>query len=488
MRRESSIGILFALFAFIFLTTHFKLISLPFFWDEAGQFVSQAHDLLEGRGLIPQSTMPNSHPPGLPLLLAGIWKVTGYSIEVTRIAMLLFGAAFATIGFLLAIELLKGSRGVPAFFAIALLIANPLVYTQSMMAQLDLPSAVFTTLLLLAYLRQQDKLAIAAAVLAVAFKETSIAIPIVLAAFAWREGRSQFALQLALAPTLVVLNWVAFVWFSTGRLFGDATYAEYNLFYPLHPIRLGYALLRRISYLGLENLHIVPAALLIWRCKRIGFDSRWRPVALACIAQTLLVSGTGGAVLERYLLPVLPVLYAAFAAAISTLEKPLCYATIGISCAGLLAMLFLNPPWPYALENNLAMIDMIESHKNVAGLIEARLGRNRITTAWPLTDALRKPYLGYVEEPIPSVRSVEDFSVERLRSLEWTKGDVLILYSRSWNPETSLARWPAIEGFLRQYFQFPKEAGVSEATTIPGLQSLIGFEQRGFWVEILVVP
>ncbi|MCX6612308.1 MAG: glycosyltransferase, partial [Acidobacteria bacterium] len=79
-RRAVSVAILFGVFAFILFSTHFKLISLPFFWDEAGQFISQAQDLYQGGALIPKSAMPNSHPPGLPLLLAVVWKVFGYSI------------------------------------------------------------------------------------------------------------------------------------------------------------------------------------------------------------------------------------------------------------------------------------------------------------------------------------------------------------------------------------------------------------------------
>jgi len=476
----------FGLFVFLLFLTHYKLISLPFFWDEAGQFIPQAHDLYEGGGLIPTSTMPNSHPPGLPLLLAGIWMVFGYSIEVTRVAMLLVGAAFLTAAFLLAVELLRGARGAPAFLAIAMLGLNPLVFTQSMMAQLDLPSALFTTILLLAYVMKIEGLAVAAAVLSVCFKETSIAIPLVLGVFAWRDGRRQFALQLVLGPLLVVLNWVAYVWFTTGRLMGDAAYAEYNLMYPLHPVRLGYSLLRRLSYLGLENLHVLPLGVLIWRWKRIGFDPLWRPVAVACLAQVLSVSVTGGAVLERYLLPVLPVLYAAYAAGMSTLGKRLRYAALGLSCAGLLGMLFVNPPWPYALENNLAMVDFVESQRNAASLIDARLSRSRITTAWPLSDALRRPYLGYVNEPVGAVRLVEDFSLERLKAMEWRQGDVLVLYSRGWDPGGGLLRVGWVRDLLTRFFRYRPEVGLKEVRGIAGLKPLIGLEHGGFWVEILV--
>ena len=487
-RRAVSILILFGLFAFVLFCTHFKLLSLPFFWDEAGQFIPQAHDLFSRGELIPTSTMPNSHPPGLPLLLAGVWTLFGYSISLTRSLMLLLAAGFLTASFLLAVELLRGAKGAPAFLAAALLLANPLVFTQSMMAQLDLPSALFSTVLLLAYVMRLEKLAVVAAALSVLFKETSIGIPLTLAFFAWREGRWQFALQLVIAPVIVVGNWVAFVAIQTGQLFGDGVYRRYNLFYPLHPVRLGFALLRRVSYLAIENFHLIPAGVLVWRWRRIGFDPLWRAPVAAVAVHVLLVSVTGGAVLERYLLPVLPVLYAGFAAGFSTLAPRWRNVALGLTCAGLLTMLFVNPPWPYALENNLAMVDLVEIERNAAGFLESRFSGMRVTTAWPLTDALRKPYLGFVEKPIGNVRAVEDFSLERLRGLSWERGDVLVLYSRGWNPTGGFSRLPWVRDFMRRYFLRPEEAVLADIVEVPQLKPLVGFEQRGLWVEILIVP
>ncbi len=367
-RRWGSIAILYGLFAFTLFLTHYRWLGLPFHWDEAGQFVPQAHDLWEQGRILPTSTMPNSHPPGLPVVLAAVWKVFGYSIESTRIVMLLFAAAFFTAAFLLSVELLRGSRGAPAFMAVGLLLANPLVFMQSMMAQLDLPAALFTTLLLFAYVTNREGLAVACAVLAAAFKETSIAIPLTLAVFAWRDGSRQYALQLAIAPVLIVANWVGFVSIATGKLFGDSVYGGYNLVYPLHPVRLAYAFFRRFSYLAVENLHVLPVAILIWRFRRIGFGPLWKPVAAACAAELVLVTVTGGAVLERYLLPVLPVLYIAFAAGMSTLENRWRNVAFGLSALALLAMLFARPPWPYSIENNLAMIDFVEAQRDAAGL------------------------------------------------------------------------------------------------------------------------
>jgi hypothetical protein len=487
-QRILSLALCFAFFSALLALTHFRLLDLPYFWDELGQFIPQTHDLATKSLLLPKSTTPNSHPPGLPLLLAALWKLTGISIVATRVFMLLLAAGYLTASFLLAIELLRGAAGFPAFLAIAMLFCCPLLYLQSISTNLDLPAALCTTIVMLAFTRRQHTVAVVAATMAVGFKETSLAIPLVLAAFAWRQGKRPFALALAIAPTALLLNYYAFVWFRTGHPFGDAAYTNFNLLYPLHPVRLLFAFLRRISWLALENLHVVPTAILAVQWHRAGFGPLWTPLAVAAIAHTVLVSLTGGAVLERYLLPSLPILYAAFAAGFSTLAARWRYSLFGITLFGLLGGLFWNPPWPYALENNLAMVDLVDIQRNAAGFAESRFADRRITTAWPLSDALVKPYLGYVHHPLPNVRKLPDFDLDQLKRLDWQSGDILILYSRSWQPENSLANIAPIRSLLRIFLNAPTEATRADLPDLLPLRPLIGYEQRGLWVEVLIVP
>lgn len=486
-RHAKPILLFFTAFLVILLGTHFRLLTMPFFWDEAGQFVPQAHDLLEHGSLLPTSTLPNSHPPALPLLLAGLWKLTGESILAARLLMLVFAAAYYTLSFLLAIRLLEGSPGAPAFLSAALLLCHPLLYTQSLLVQLDLPSAVFTTLLLYAWLTGRENWAIFSALLAVGFKETSIVIPAVLSIFAWLNGRRRFALMLTGWPLLLLANWFGLLALRTGHIFGDGDYTRYNLLEPLHPARLAYALFRRVSYLGIENLLLLPAGALLVHRRHIGFQPVWRPLAFAVAAHTLAVTVTGGAVLERYLLPTLPVLFAAYAAALSLFPTRWRNGLLAVTCAGLLSGLFLNPPWPYPLENNLAMVDLVEIQKNAAGFVDGRLEGARITTAWPLTDAMRKPYLGYVEQPVPQLRAIPDFSPATIRAQDWRAGDILILYSRSWEPSYAISRWPWIRELLQRYLHQPNEITHSAIHDLAPLRPVLGYEQRGLWVEFLIV-
>src|SRR5512135_3630240 len=76
----------------LLLATHFPFLALPFYWDELGQFVPASLDLFQHGWWIPRSTLPNSHPPGVMAYLAGVWGLVGYSIPVTRVAMLCLAA------------------------------------------------------------------------------------------------------------------------------------------------------------------------------------------------------------------------------------------------------------------------------------------------------------------------------------------------------------------------------------------------------------
>ena len=92
--RRASHLIFFFAFAAILLAMHLPLLTLPFHWDEMGQFVPAALDLYRDGAWVPHSTLPNVHPPGVMLVLAVVWKIFGYSILSARLTML----AIATVG------------------------------------------------------------------------------------------------------------------------------------------------------------------------------------------------------------------------------------------------------------------------------------------------------------------------------------------------------------------------------------------------------
>src|SRR6516164_510816 len=85
-RRRSPLPVLALAAASVLI--HLPFLRLPFHWYELGQFVPAALDIFRCGEWIPNSTLPNVHPPFVMGMLAVVWKVFGYSIVASRLAML----------------------------------------------------------------------------------------------------------------------------------------------------------------------------------------------------------------------------------------------------------------------------------------------------------------------------------------------------------------------------------------------------------------
>ncbi len=55
--------------------SHFTLLRLPYYWDEAGYYIPAAWDFFRTGSLIPITTLTNAHPPLESIYLALWWKV-----------------------------------------------------------------------------------------------------------------------------------------------------------------------------------------------------------------------------------------------------------------------------------------------------------------------------------------------------------------------------------------------------------------------------
>ena len=178
LSRRASHLIFFSAFAALLVVMHLPFLTLPFHWDELGQFVPAALDLYRDGALVPHSTLPNVHPPGIMLILAGVWKVFGFSILSSRLTMLAIAALGVFLSFLLAIRFSRKASGAPAFAAIVFLLAAPLFYTQSMLVLLDMPAMTLTVLALLLFFDQRYAACAAVATALVLVKETAITTPL----------------------------------------------------------------------------------------------------------------------------------------------------------------------------------------------------------------------------------------------------------------------------------------------------------------------
>jgi hypothetical protein len=121
----------------------------------------------------------------------------------------------------------------------------------------------------------------------------------------------------------------------------------------------------------------------------------------------------GGALLTRYMLPLYPLVILLCVHTFRTRLRawPWFVALTGIA---FLAALFVNPPYRFAPEDNLSYSDAVRLQQAAIAQIVARYPRETVLTAWPASDELTKPELGYVTHSI-SVAPIDDFSFGQIQ-------------------------------------------------------------------------
>ena len=529
-RRRYPTALLFALFFVALFALHAPLLRLPYFWDEAGYYVPAARDLLLRGELIPHSTPSNAHPPLVMAYLALAWKLLGYSPVVTRTAMLGI-AAFSLLGvFRLAQRVANTEVAVASALCTAL---YPVFFAQSSLAHLDLAAAGLTFWALLAYVEHRPWTAALWFSLAVLAKETAILAP--LALFAWEllvallvipseardpgssrvQRKPRFLVAFAprndkamswsggcgqlLLPLIPLALWYAFHYQRTGFVFGNPEFFRYNVQTTVQPLRvllaLGLRLWQVVGYLSLSFL-TMGGLLAMWlpplrdhgeERKRISLDVQFSFLAVIA-AYVIAMAVVGGAVLARYMLPAVPLVIILW---VSTLRRRvrLWRGVIVIVALAFVAALFVNPPYGFSIEDNLAYRDYILLHQQAEDYAEARYPMARVLTAWPASDELTRPYLGYVTRPMRVFR-IEDFTVEQLMAASDLRSDfdVALVFSTKYEPPHPwFERWHQWQQWKTQCFGYHRDVPPAAAGQILGGQLVYNDLRNGQWVGVIEV-
>jgi hypothetical protein len=203
-------------------------------------------------------------------------------------------------------------------------------------------------------------------------------------------------------------------------------------------------------------------------------------------AYLMMLSVLGGAVLPRYLLPIFPPLDLIAVILIWRLPRAVARSIMALAAGCFVWAWFLNPPYPFPFEDNLAYADFIRLHERAAQLLEARAGKPRILTAWPASDELAHPFLGYVRRPLNLV-AVEGLGRNDFDRVSPDSFDCLYLYSRHWEPAHNLLRsFPWLQRLQARYFEYQPQVQEQELAAKYHLRLLASFESRGQWVRIYV--
>jgi hypothetical protein len=489
------------LFGLPYFAVHTPLLGLPYFWDELGQFIPTALDLLRNGSWVAHSTLPNIHPPGVELYLVLWYKLFGYSIVITRVAMLVL-AAFGALGtFLLAVELCRGARGAPAFYPVVLLLASPLFFMQSMMAQLDMPAMVFTVWALYFFVKQSFIASTIACVALVLSKETGVVVPLIFLTVLANRARHPKKVPGSLSPTPKPTNpwkraalfliapavlgaWLLVLHNATGHWTGNADFARYNISYSLHPVRIGLTIIRRFFYIFIAEFRWIGSLALLMAMPRLSLllTRAWRVTLYVFLMNLLLMSLLGGAALERYVLPILPIFYIAVSVALTTYPRWLEVLATVAMVAGLIFSVFWNPPYPFPFENNLAMVDFVRLQEEAAHYTERNLPGSRVATAWPYTAGLSRPDYRFVERPMEVVET-NDLHLSSIAAIPPQSFDVLITYTRTWAPPDGVVSNSLVRRFLTKFYDYAPDITEAECARL-GLQPLMSWSRRGQAITI----
>jgi 4-amino-4-deoxy-L-arabinose transferase-like glycosyltransferase len=455
--------------------SHFSLLRLPYYWDEAGYYIPAAWDFFRTGSLIPTTTLSNAHPPLPSLYLALWWKLSGYYPEVTREAVLIV-ASFGLLAVWRLAQRVAGS-GTVAFWTVVLTAIYPIWFAQSTLAQADIFAAAFSLWGLVYSLPDRDRRPWLAALYftaAVLSKETAIAIPFTLAVIAAVEAfrsaqpdRTRLWKEAAwlLGCALPLIAWYVWHYARTGFVFGNPEFLRYNAEANFAPVRFLAAFGHRLLHLTAHMNMFVPALLTIaalMLSPRLDRDGRERPrisnpalgrIFFTLLVNALLFSFLGGALLTRYLLPMYPLV---LLIAVSTFSHRVPYwqSLAVLSAAAFIAGLFINPPYRFAPEDNLEYARVIRLHISGIAQLNKHFAGSTVLSAWPVTDELSKPELGYVKAPYQVYR-LEDFTQEQIeRALADPGGySSALVFSTKYDPSSRLlSLGPKSQALDERYF------------------------------------
>ena len=501
------------IFGGVFLL-HVPLLQLPYFWDEAGYYVPAARDLLLTGSLIPHTTVSNAHPPLVMAWIALWWKCVGYAPLVARSAMLMI-AAFSLLGvFRLAARVANTQVAIASTVCTAL---YPVFFAQSSLAQVDLAAAGLTFWGLTAFLDERPRATAIWFSLAVLAKETAILAPVALACWellrfvaprqGWirglwidssgNRGIAGKRILPLLVPVAPLALWYFYHWAHTGYVFGNPEFFRYNVAATLNPVRFLLALVLRLwqafGYMHLWLLTLSMLLAMLLPPVKDGGIERSRitiPVQMIFLVvvkvYVVAMALIGGAELARYMLPAVPLV---IIAGISTLRRRLrdWSMAVAVVAVAFVVAWFWNPPYGFSPEDNLAYRDYIVLHQDAERFLEARYPMAHVLTAWPASDELARPWLGYTTRPMQVVQ-IENFSLEQVISAAEFRShfEVALVFSTKYEPpHPLLQRWKSWEGLKKKFFDFHRDLPPVAAAQILGGRVVYSQERKGQWVAVI---
>jgi hypothetical protein len=147
------------------------------------------------------------------------------------------------------------------------------------------------------------------------------------------------------------------------------------------------------------------------------------------------------------------------------------------------AGIFVNPPYGFAPEDNLAYAHLIRLHQSGIAQLRSKFPGATVLSAWPLTDALAKPELGWVSKPW-DVYAVDDFSPAQIDRAADEPGrySAALVFSTKYDPPPLISLGRRMD---EKYFGLHHDLPPEEIAYKLGGQLVWKGEDQGMWIGLI---
>ena len=158
-----------------------------------------------------------------------------------------------------------------------------------------------------------------------------------------------------------------------------------------------------------------------------------------------------------------------------------------LTAAAFLIGLFVNPPYKFAPEDNLNYADVVRLHQQAIRQIVTHFPGSTILTAWPATDELTKPELGYVKKPL-AVVTVANFSLDEIQKAAASTQDFTVGFAFSTKydpPRLMLDLGARNEALDTRFFDFHRDLAPGAIAHLLGGRIVWRDDRQGEWAAVL---
>jgi hypothetical protein len=141
------------------------------------------------------------------------------------------------------------------------------------------------------------------------------------------------------------------------------------------------------------------------------------------------------------------------------------------------------------VEDNLAYRDFVVMHSEASRFVAMRYPNATVLTAWPASDELSRPWLGYVARPFRVLR-IEDFTAAQIAVAYAARNefDVAFVFSTKYQPRHEfLAKWAAWQRIKERFFGYHRDLPPEEIARRLGGRIVFHKGGNGLWVAVIAL-